>query len=322
MLFCLQTRNGKMNAQGMVRSSVEMANEGLITRERALLRIDPEGAASGKIVFDADTAVKRGRGANEKIILVREETKPEDIHGFFAAVGILTSRGGKTSHAAVVARGMGKPCVVGAEDILVNVHQRQAIIGDKVLHEGDVVTIDGGTGRVFLGEIPTVEPEFTPELRTLLSWADEIATLKVMANADTPDAAQRASNYGAMGIGLCRTERMFNAKERLPLVLEMILAETTEDREAALTKLLPMQRSDFKEIFRVMAPRPVTVRLLDPPIHEFLPSEQANPDRRYRASAPSAPNRAGPGGDQPDSQPGESEGRRAARYSQRQPSGR
>jgi pyruvate,orthophosphate dikinase len=301
VLFCLQTRNGKMNAQGMVRSSVEMANEGLISRDKALLRIDPEsleqmmfpqldpkqkavpvsqgmgaspGAASGKIVFDADTAVKRGRGANEKIILVREETKPEDIHGFFAAVGILTSRGGKTSHAAVVARGMGKPCVVGAEDILVNVHQRQAIIGDKVLHEGDVVTIDGSTGRVFLGEIATVEPEFTPELRTLLRWADEVATLKVMANADTPDAAQRASNYGAMGIGLCRTERMFNAKERLPLVLEMILAENTEDREAALAKLLPMQRSDFKEIFRVMAPRPVTVRLLDPPIHEFLPSEQ------------------------------------------------
>jgi len=301
ILYCLQTRNGKMNAQGMVRSSVEMANEGLITREKALLRIDPElleqllfprldpahkvvsvaqgmgaspGASSGKIVFDADTAEKRGREGGEKIILVREETKPEDIHGFFSAVGILTSRGGKTSHAAVVARGMGKPCVVGAEDILVNVHQRQAIIGDKVLHEGDVVTIDGSTGQVYLGAVPTVEPEFTPELRTLLGWADEIATLKVMANADTPEAAQRASNYGAMGIGLCRTERMFNATDRLPTVMEMILAETTEDREAALAKLLPMQRSDFKEIFRVMAPRPVTVRLLDPPIHEFLPSEQ------------------------------------------------
>jgi pyruvate,orthophosphate dikinase len=301
VLYCLQTRNGKMNAAAMVRSSVEMANESLINREKALLRIDPEaleqmmfpqldkkykaapasqgmgaspGAASGKIVFDADTAVKRGRGDGEKIILVREETKPEDIHGFFAAVGILTSRGGKTSHAAVVARGMGKPCIVGAEDIEVNVHQRQAIIGDTVLHEGDLITIDGGTGRVFLGEIPTVEPEFTPELRTLLSWADEIASLKVMANADTPEAAQRASNYGAMGIGLCRTERMFNATDRLPIVLEMILAETTEDREVALAKLLPMQRSDFKEIFRVMAPRPVTVRLLDPPIHEFLPSEQ------------------------------------------------
>ena len=301
VLYCLQTRNGKMNAQAMVRTSVEMANEGLISREKALLRIDPElleqllfprldpshkavpvaqgmgaspGASSGKIVFDADTAEKRGREGGEKIILVREETKPEDIHGFFSSVGILTSRGGKTSHAAVVARGMGKPCVVGAEDILVNVHQRQAIIGDKVLHEGDVVTIDGGTGQVYLGPIPTVEPEFSPELRTLLGWADEIATLKVMANADTPEAAQRASNYGAMGIGLCRTERMFNATDRLPIVLEMILAETTEDRQAALDKLLPMQRSDFKEIFRVMAPRPVTVRLLDPPIHEFLPSEQ------------------------------------------------
>jgi pyruvate,orthophosphate dikinase len=348
VLYCLQTRNGKMNAQAMVRSSVEMAKEGLITREKALLRIDPEsleqmmfpqldpkqkvapaalgmgaspGASSGKIVFDADTAVKRGRGANEKIILVREETKPEDIHGFFAAVGILTSRGGKTSHAAVVARGMGKPCVVGAEDILVNVHQRQAIIGDKVLHEGDVVTIDGGTGQVYLGAVPTVEPEFTPELRTLLSWADEIATLKVMANADTPEAAQRASNYGAMGIGLCRTERMFNAKERLPLVLEMILAETTEDREAALAKLLPMQRSDFKEIFRVMAPRPVTVRLLDPPIHEFLPSEQTLIDDIEHLRH-SAPNRAGSGSDQPDSEPGQPEGRRTAGYSQRQPPGR
>lgn len=301
VLYCLQTRNGKMNAAAMVRSSVEMANEGLISREKALLRIDPEsleqmmfpqldkkskavpaaqgmgaspGAASGKIVFDADTAVKRGRGNGEKIILVREETKPEDIHGFFAAVGILTSRGGKTSHAAVVARGMGKPCVVGAEDINVNIHQRQAIIGDKILREGDIITIDGGTGLVFFGDIPTVEPDFTPELRTLLSWADGIASLKVMANADTPEAAQRASNYGAMGIGLCRTERMFNATDRLPIVLEMILADNQHDREIALAKLLPIQRADFKEIFRVMAPRPVTVRLLDPPIHEFLPSEQ------------------------------------------------
>ncbi len=301
VLYCLQTRNGKMNAQAMVRTSVEMANEGLIDRQRALLRVDPEsleqmmfpqldprqtnvaaaqgmgaspGAASGKIVFDAETAVKRGRGDGESIILVREETKPEDIHGFFAAAGVLTSRGGKTSHAAVVARGMGKPCVVGAEDILVNVQQRQAFVGNKVLHEGDVVTIDGGTGRVFVGEIATVVPEFTPELRTLLAWADATASLQVMANADTPEAAQRASNYGAMGIGLCRTERMFNAKERLPIVLEMILAETTADREAALAKLLPMQRGDLVEIFRVMAPRPVTVRLLDPPIHEFLPSEQ------------------------------------------------
>ncbi|PIE83519.1 MAG: pyruvate, phosphate dikinase [Candidatus Contendobacter odensis] len=302
VLYCLQTRNGKMNAQAMVRTSVEMAKEGLISKEQALLRIDPElleqllfprldpshvaapiatgmgaspGAAFGKIVFDADTAEKQGRAGNEKVILVREETKPEDIHGFFAAQGILTSRGGKTSHAAVVARGMGKPCVVGAEDILVNVHHRQAIIGDKVLHEGDVLTIDGGTGNVYLGEIPTVEPEFTTDLRTLLSWADDIATLKVMANADTPEAAHRAASYGAMGIGLCRTERMFNATDRLPTVLEMILAETTEDREAALEKLLPMQRSDFKEIFRAMATLPVTVRLLDPPIHEFLPSEQA-----------------------------------------------
>ncbi len=299
-LYCLQTRNGKMNAQAMVRSSVEMANAGLIDRPRALLRIQPElleqllfpridpsykgiplaegigaspGAASGKIYFDADTAEARGK-LGEKVILVREETKPEDIHGFFASQGILTSRGGKTSHAAVVARGMGKPCVTGAEGIRVDVHQRKAVLGEKVLHEGDVITIDGGNGAVYQGSIPTVEPEFSAELSTLLAWADEVATLKVMANADTPADAARASKYGAMGIGLCRTERMFNAPERLPIVLEMILAETGEDRQAALDKLLPIQRSDFKEIFKVMAPRPVTVRLLDPPIHEFLPTER------------------------------------------------
>ncbi len=299
-LYCLQTRNGKMNAQAMVRTSVEMAHEGLIDKAQALLRINPElleqllfprldptykgkpmsqgmgaspGASSGKIVFDADTAENQGK-LGEKVILVREETKPEDIHGFFAAQGILTSRGGKTSHAAVVARGMGKPCVVGAEGIHVDVKARTAAIGERVLHEGEMITIDGGTGDVYLGSIPTVEPEFSDELATLLSWADEVADLKVMANADTPGDAQRASKYGAMGIGLCRTERMFNASDRLPLVVDMILSDTTEDREKALDRLLPLQRGDFKEIFKVMAPRPVTVRLLDPPIHEFLPSEQ------------------------------------------------
>ena len=300
VLYCLQTRNGKMNAYSQVRTSVEMEAEGLIDRRQALLRIRPEdleqllfprldpkakvdaiatglpaspGAAFGHIVFDADRAESQAK-LGTKIILLREETKPEDIHGFFAAQGILTSRGGKTSHAAVVARGMGKPCVAGAEGIHVDVQLRKAFVGDKVLAEGDLITIDGGSGKVYLGEVPLVEGEFTRELTTLLSWADEVATLKVMANADTPEDAQRALNYGAMGIGLCRTERMFNAVERLPLVVEMIMAEGLAAREEALAKLLPIQRQDFIDLFTVMAPRPVTVRLLDPPIHEFLPSEQ------------------------------------------------
>ncbi|CAK0779678.1 Pyruvate, phosphate dikinase [Gammaproteobacteria bacterium] len=299
VLYCLQTRNGKMNAQSMVRSSVEMVKEGLINREQALLRIRPEdleqllfprldrrtkatpiaqglpaspGAACGQIVFDADRAETQGK-LGTKIILLREETKPEDIHGFFAAQGILTSRGGKTSHAAVVARGMGKPCVTGATGIHVDVQLRKAFIGGQILSEGDIITIDGGSGDVYLGEVPLVEGEFTEELTTLLSWADEIATLKVMANADTPKDAQRALNYGAMGIGLCRTERMFNAVDRLPLVVDMIMAENDQDRQIALDRLLPIQRQDFIELFTVMAPRPVTVRLLDPPLHEFLPSE-------------------------------------------------
>ena len=299
VLYCLQTRNGKMNATALVRTSVEMANAGLIDRHQALMRIPPAlleqllfprldpktsakpvarglpaspGAASGIAVFDADRAEKLGR-AGEKVILVREETKPEDIHGFFASQGILTSRGGKTSHAAVVARGMGKPCVAGAEGIHVDVHSRQALVGDQAFGEGAVITIDGTTGHVYLGKVAMIEADFSPELATLLSWADDVARLKVMANADTPHDAERALKFGAMGIGLCRTERMFNAVERLPIVVEMIVAETTAERQAALNRLLPIQREDFIGIFKAMAPRPVTVRLLDPPIHEFLPSE-------------------------------------------------
>ncbi len=297
-LYCLQTRNGKMNAAALVRTSVEMVQEGLIDKSQALLRIQPEmleqllfprldpkaqarpvarglpaspGAASGIAVFDADRAEQLGR-AGEKVILVREETKPEDIHGFFASQGILTSRGGKTSHAAVVARGMGKPCVAGAEGIHVDVRLRQAIVGDQTFGEGSVITIDGTTGNVYVGEVAMIEAEFSQELATLLGWADEAARLKVMANADTPQDADRALKFGAMGIGLCRTERMFNAVERLPIVVEMIVAETPTDRQAALNKLLPIQRDDFAGIFKVMAPRPVTIRLLDPPIHEFLPT--------------------------------------------------
>ena len=299
-LYCLQTRNGKMNASALVRSSVEMVNEGLIDKRAALLRIQPEmldqmlfprldpgnsqkpiakglpaspGVAVGIAVFDADRAEKLGR-TGERVILVREETKPEDIHGFFASQGILTSRGGKTSHAAVVARGMGKPCVSGAEGIHIDVRMRQARAGDQEFGEGARITLDGTTGSVFLGEIPMIEAEFSPELEIILSWADEVARLGVMANADTPEDAVRALKYGAVGIGLCRTERMFNGTTRLPIMVEMIVADTRKDRQAALDKLLPIQRDDFKSIFTVMAPRPVTIRLLDPPIHEFLPTEQ------------------------------------------------
>ena len=299
ILYCLQTRNGKMNATAMVRTSVAMVEEGLVTKEESLLRINPEhleqllypgldpnyeavplatglpaspGAASGQCIFDADSAETEGK-KGEKVILVREETKPEDIHGFFASQGILTSRGGKTSHAAVVARGMGKPCVAGAEGITVQTEQRLAIVGDKVIHEGDIITIDGATGNVYLGEIPTIEPEFSEYLHILLGWADEKARLGVMANADTPEDAAKARGYGAVGIGLCRTERMFNAADRLPKVVDMILAETPKDRELALGRLLPIQKSDFVAILKAMSPYPVTIRLLDPPIHEFLPSE-------------------------------------------------
>ena len=298
-LYCLQTRNGKMNAAAMVKTSVDMVAEKLISREQALLRIDPElleqllhprldpdsttvpiatglpaspGAASGKCVFDADLAEKLGN-AGEKVILVREETRPEDIHGFFAAEGILTSRGGKTSHAAVVARGMGKPCVAGADGIVVDVNLRLAHVGETVLHEGDVITLDGATGMVYQDAIATIPAHFSEELKVLLGWADEIADLKVMANSDTPAAARKALEYGAMGIGLCRTERMFNASDRLPIVIDMILANSEVDRKAALDRLMPIQRADFIELFSVMSPRPVTVRLLDPPMHEFLPTE-------------------------------------------------
>lgn len=304
-LYCLQTRNGKMNATAMVRTSVEMQQAGLITTEQALLRINPQhleqmlypqldpaavatalaqglpaspGAASGKAIFDANRAEIAGK-QGQAVILVREETKPEDIHGFFAAQGILTSRGGKTSHAAVVARGMGKPCVAGAEGIRVDVQARQARVGDVLIQEGDVITLDGTTGKVYLGEIHRIEAEFTPELHTLLGWADQVARLQVMANADSAADARRALKYGAKGIGLCRTERMFNAVERLPVMLSLIMANTLEQRQAALNQLLPMQRSDFRGLFEAMSPHPVTIRLLDPPIHEFLPSvEQLQDD--------------------------------------------
>jgi pyruvate,orthophosphate dikinase len=297
-LYVLQTRNGKMNAWALIRTSNDMVNEGLITEEEAILRIQPEmleqllhrrvdpnihdkplaqglpaspGAASGKIVFDADRAERQAK-IGDKVILVREETKPEDIHGFFAAQGILTSRGGKTSHAAVVARGMGKPCVSGCEAIVIDHHRREARIGPELLREGDTITIDGSNGNVYKGEVRTVDPEFVEDLLTLLEWADGYSRLEVMANADTPEAARKALEYGARGIGLCRTERMFNQPERLPIVRNLILAESDEERQKYIDQLLPFQREDFKEIFRTMGEHPVTIRLLDPPMHEFLPT--------------------------------------------------
>jgi len=297
-LYMLQTRNGKMNAQATVRTSVEMCEQGLITKEQALLRLKPDmidqllhkqidphfkgkplakglnaspGAAVGAVVFDADDAVSQNK-AGKKVVLVREETKPEDIHGFFVSQGILTSRGGKTSHAAVVARGMGKPCVSGAESIRIDVHARIAKIGEQILREGDVITINGTTGDVFLGAAPLIDPEMTGNFGKILEWADSVAKLKVRANADTPEGAKKAREFGAQGIGLVRTERMFNAVDRLPIVVEMIMADTLEERKKHLDRLLPLQRKDFIDIFTVMSPLPVTVRLLDPPLHEFLPS--------------------------------------------------
>ncbi len=300
ILYILQTRNGKMNAQAIVRTSKEMVQEKLLSKEQAILRLKPSdleqllhrridpnfkgkpiatglaaspGAASGKAVFDADEAERLGR-MGQKVILVREETKPEDIHGFFASQGILTSRGGKTSHAAVVARGMGKPCVSGCEALHIDSKERGATVGNLHIKEGDFITIDGSRGEVFLGEVPTVEPEISKDLLLLLGWADEVRTLGVRANADTPEDALRARQLGAEGIGLCRTERMFNAVDRLPIVREMILASSKEKRAEAIAKLLPLQKGDFKEIFKAMEGLPVTIRLLDPPLHEFLPSAE------------------------------------------------
>ncbi len=299
-LYILQTRNGKMNAQAIVRTSKEMTAEKLIDKEKAVLRLKPQeleqllhkridpnfkgkpiavglaaspGAASGKAIFDADEAERVGK-LGQKLILVREETKPEDIHGFFAAQGILTSRGGKTSHAAVVARGMGKPCVSGCEELHIDPKDREAAIKNIHIKEGDFITIDGSRGEVYLGEVPTVDPEISDDLLTLLNWADEMRTTGVRANADTPEDATKARQLGAEGIGLCRTERMFNASDRLPIVREMILAGSKEKRLEAIGKLLPVQKNDFKDIFRAMKGLPVTVRLLDPPLHEFLPSAE------------------------------------------------
>lgn len=297
-LYMLQTRRGKRTAQAAVKIAVDMVKEGLITREEALMRIKPSqlaqllhrridpkaevkpiakglpaspGAACGKVIFDTDEAAELGN-AGEAVILVRPETTPDDIHGMVAAKGVLTSRGGMTCHAAIVARSMGKPAVVGCENIKIDMEREIFSVGDITIKKGDVITIDGGSGQVILGKVPTIEPELGKELVELLSWADKIKRLGVRANTDTPEGAKKAREFGAEGIGLCRTERMFNAKDRLPIVQEMILAGTEEERKKALNKLLPMQKGDFKEIFRVMDGLPVTIRLLDLPLHEFLPN--------------------------------------------------
>ncbi len=299
-LFMLQTRSAKMNMTSALKTSVEMVNEGLISKEKALLRLDPSkmvqlmyrqvdpkykappvttglgvspGAASGEVVFDADEAEVQNK-LGKKIILVREQTKPEDIHGFFAAQGVLTSVGGKTSHAAVVARGMGKPCVTGAGTIKINQFEKYATIGESKIVQGDVITIDGGSGNVWLGKVPMVEPKISEDMNTILKWADEFRKLGVRTNVDTPLDAKKAVEFGAEGIGLCRTERMFNAADRIGLFQDMILAETLEERVAALKKLEPLQKEDFKGILKEMQGRPVTIRLLDPPLHEFLPLEE------------------------------------------------
>ena len=296
-LYMLQTRAGKRTTPAAVKIAVDMVKEKLITREEALLRIRPEdldqllhprispdaeyevvakglaaspGAASGKVVFTADQAVEAAADGL-KVILVRTETNPDDIHGMAAAVGILTARGGMTSHAAVVARGMGKCCVAGCEDIRVYEARRQFAIGTQVFKESDVITLNGSTGEVIRGEVKTIEPELSGEFGEFMDWADAYRRLGVRTNADSPNDSKAARRFGAEGIGLCRTEHMFFAEDRLPVVQQMILAETQADRQAALDKLLPMQKADFKGILSAMEGLPVTIRTLDPPLHEFLP---------------------------------------------------
>jgi pyruvate,orthophosphate dikinase len=312
-LYLLQTRSGKRTAQAALKIAVDMVDEGLISKEEAIGRIDPKqldqllhpmidpkadyevaakglnaspGAAMGKVVLDADAAEDAGK-RGEDVILVRWETTPDDIHGILEAGGVLTAQGGMTSHAAVVARGMGKPCVAGCEGLSIDLDARKLKIGGQELAEGDVLTIDGGTGEVIVGEVNLVAPRINDDFELLLAWADDIRRLRVRANADTPGDAAKAREFGAQGIGLCRTEHMFMADDRLPLVRAMIMASGEDERRDALAKLLPHQQEDFEGIFEAMAGLPVTIRLLDPPLHEFLPSleeaESAEMARRIRA---------------------------------------
>jgi pyruvate,orthophosphate dikinase len=300
-LYMLQTRTGKRTVQAALKIAVDMVKEKLITKEEALMRFDPAqldqllhprldpkadieiiakglpaspGAASGAIFFTADAAVKAAKGG-DSVILVRQETNPDDIEGMHAAAGILTSRGGMTSHAAVVARGMGKCCIAGCEAARVNEAKKQLQIGKLIIKEKEVITLNGSTGEVMIGAVATIEPELSGEFAEFMSWADEIKKLKVRANADTPRDAIQARKFGAEGIGLCRTEHMFFAEDRLSIVQDMILADSIEERQHALDKLLPFQRHDFKALFEVMDGLPVTIRTLDPPLHEFLPDKKA-----------------------------------------------
>ena len=305
-LYLLQTRSAKRTAAAAVKAAVAMVSEGLIGRDEAIRRIDPSqldqllhpmldpdaqpevaatglnaspGAACGALVLDADSAERRGK-AGESVILVRWETAAADIHGLMQAQGIVTAHGGMTSHAAVVARGMGKPCVAGVENLTIDLERRVATIGGREVAEGEEITIDGATGRVMIGRVPLSPPRLNEDFETILVWADGVRRLRVHANADTPADAAKARVLGAEGIGLCRTEHMFMAQDRLPVVREMIMAADEPERRAALARLLPMQQVDFEGIFEAMGDLPVTIRLLDPPLHEFLPPlEQATDDR-------------------------------------------
>ncbi|SBW12720.1 Pyruvate, phosphate dikinase [uncultured Alphaproteobacteria bacterium] len=309
-LWMLQTRNGKRTVQAAVKIAVDMVNEGVLSKDDAVLRVEPQaldqllhptldpkaprtllarglpaspGAASGRVVFTADEAedwVKRG----ERVILARAETSPEDIGGMHVSEGVLTTRGGMTSHAAVVARGMGTPCVAGAGEIRIDAKAKTMRVRDTVVNEGDVVTLDGSTGEVILGEVPTIQPEMTGDFATLMGWVDEIRTMKVRTNAETPLDAATARKFGAEGIGLCRTEHMFFDPKRIVAMREMILARNEAGRRAALAKLLPFQRQDFVDLFTIMKGLPVTVRLLDPPLHEFLPNTEAEQEEVAKAS--------------------------------------
>ncbi len=299
-LWMLQTRSGKRTAKAAIKIAVDMVSEKLIKKEQALLRIDPKildtllhptldpkaqkniiakglpaspGAASGKVIFTADEA-EQLKSQSQKVILVRQETSPEDIHGMNAAEGILTCRGGMTSHAAVVARGMGKPCVSGVGTIQIDYENKEFKINDLVIRENDIITIDGSTGEVIKGEVPTIKPDISGDFSTIMSWADNYRNLKVRTNAETPIDTKVAREFGAEGIGLCRTEHMFFDEERILYVRQMILSKTKDDRNKALEKILPFQKKDFVEIFKIMSGLPVTVRLLDPPLHEFLPKSK------------------------------------------------
>ena len=309
-LWMLQTRSGKRTAKAALKIAVAMVQEGLIDKKEAVRRVEPAsldqllhptldpkakrdiltkglpaspGAASGKVVFNADEAEQMA-AAGEKVILVRIETSPEDIHGMHAAQGIVTSRGGMTSHAAVVARGMGRPCVSGAGSLRIDYKANQLMVGDRVVKKGDLITIDGARGEVMVGAVATIQPELSGDFAELMGWADQIRRLKVRANAETPLDAATARKFGAEGIGLCRTEHMFFEADRIVSVREMILSDTEKGRRAALDKLLPIQREDFKELFRIMRGLPVTIRLLDPPLHEFLPHTDAEVDEIAKAS--------------------------------------